>query len=46
MKTQMENIVNRLIATLTGSTQMRNELIPQLIPVRVITNRVHRENNH
>jgi hypothetical protein len=46
MKMQIENIVSQLIATLTGSTQMRNELIPQLIPVKVITNRIHRENNH
>jgi hypothetical protein len=46
MKTQIENIVTRLIATLTGSTQMRSELVPQLIPVRVITNRIQREQNH
>ena len=39
-----ENFVTRLITVLSASPT--NELMPKLIPVRVITNRIPRKKDH
>jgi hypothetical protein len=44
MKTKIENIIN-LLTSVLNSTSPKNELMPRLIPVRVITNPIHRIKN-
>jgi hypothetical protein len=44
MKT-IETIITRL-SFLFSASQTKNEMMPKLIPVRVITNRILREKNH
>lgn len=44
MKT-IVTIFTRLISVFTAN-ESKNELMPQLIPVRVITNRIPREKDH
>jgi len=41
----MKTILTHFIASLT-TPQIRKELIPQLIPVRVITNNFPKKGNH
>ena len=44
MKT-IANLINRL-SFLFNTSEPKNELMPKLIPVRVITNRIPRQKDH